>query len=246
MKLLITNDDGILSPGIAALAGALCAEHEVTVAAPSTEQSGVSHSLTFSYPLRVKRVNLNGLPVQAYAISGSPVDCVKFACGNLDTPFDMTISGINLGANAGIDVFYSGTVSAAMEAALNGVPAIAASCNSFTPQHLDATAEYVKRMITLSLERGIKLLNLNVPDLPLEDIRGVKAAPLGVPPYYTRYDERMDPHGAAYYWLPGRKPHEYPPQENTDCRWLHDGFATITPLLTDLTDFTAIKDIEQE
>ncbi|MEG1547773.1 MAG: 5'/3'-nucleotidase SurE [Clostridia bacterium] len=242
MKLILTNDDGIYAPGIIALARELQKEHDITIVAPSMQQSGTSHSITFIAPLRVNKVKINGLEgVSCYSVDGSPADCVKFAYGNLNIKQDIVISGINIGSNLGTDVFYSGTVSAAMEGALNGIPSIAVSCCSFTPKYLDTAALYAKYAIEVVLKEDYKVININVPDLPAAQIRGIKYTKLCSPSYETRYTECTDPHGMKYYWIPPALPSQFGPEDDNDGRWVEEGYVAITPLLTDLTDFSRVK-----
>ncbi len=245
MRILLSNDDGLFSPGIRALAELFHTEHEVYMAAPDTERSGASHSFTFSSPLRMNEVRLEGLyDVPAFAISGTPVDCVKIGLANLGFQPDIVISGINIGANLGTDTFYSGTVSAAMEAALLGIPAIAVSIRSFKPQHLKTAAVAAKNAIPYVYKCASSLLNVNVPDLPLEQIKGVKFTKLGKQVYAAEMIERTDPYMRKYYWMPSERLTVCSEDEDSDERWTRDGYVAITPLLTNLTDFASLSDMK--
>ncbi len=248
MRILVTNDDGVRAPGIAALARALANEHDVTVVAPAVEQSGVGHGFTFLTPLMSKRVDaeLGFGSMRAYAVSGTPVDCVKLGCYHLgeDCP-DFVFSGINCGANLGTDVLYSGTASAALEAAMLGIPAVAVSCESFTPSHYDSAAQYALELLHYLLEHPmppLTMINLNVPDLPYDQIRGLMPARLAHRRYDNRYDTRVDPRGGHYFWLNDTVAVNKGGDtgEDTDERWEHQGFATITPVGIDLTRFDAL------
>ncbi|MEM5788426.1 MAG: 5'/3'-nucleotidase SurE, partial [Syntrophobacteraceae bacterium] len=173
MKILLTNDDGIFAKGIEAIYLALAADHDVTVVAPETEQSAVGHAITWLDPLRVKPVNRNGT-FFGYALSGTPADCVKIAINELLIPRpQMVISGINLGANVGVNVIYSGTVSAATEGAVLGIPSIAVSFDSFTPSDFSAATEFIPRLVDLVDRHGLPpgiSLNVNIPDLPAAEV----------------------------------------------------------------------------
>ena len=245
MRILISNDDGLFSPGIRALAELFRVEHEVYMAAPDTERSGASHSFTFSSPLRMNEIRLDGLEdVPAYAISGTPVDCVKIGLANLNFTPELVISGINMGANLGTDTFYSGTVSAAMEAALLGIPAIAVSICSFRPQHLKTAALAAQRAIPYLSKCKRSLLNVNVPDLPADAIKGMKLTRLSKQVYASELIERTDPYMRKYYWMPSERLTTCAPEEDSDERWTREGYVALTPLLTDLTDFISLSGME--
>lgn len=245
MRILLSNDDGLFSPGIRALAELFHLEHEVFMAAPDTERSGASHSFTFSSPLRMTETRLDGLcDVPAYAISGTPVDCVKIGLANLGFIPDIVISGINIGANLGTDTFYSGTVSAAMEAALLGVPAIAVSICSFKPMHLSAAALAAKEAIPYLEKCKDLLLNVNVPDLPFEQLKGMKWTRLSKQVYASEMIERTDPHMRKYYWMPAERLTSCAPDEDSDERWTREGYVALTPLLTNLTDAASLSCME--
>jgi len=238
MNILLTNDDGIWAPGLRALHQALTqAGHHVTVVAPLTEQSAVGHAVTLSSPLRIKKVN-DG-PFQGFGVSGSPVDCVKIALGTVYnlTP-DVLISGINNGANVGVDILYSGTVAAATEAALVGIPALAVSVDDFNPVDLSPQAEYICDFIHRIDWKSLparRVLNVNFPHFPLPECKGLRLCPQTQAVYEDWYDERIDPRGRRYYWLCG----EILPQNlepDTDRTLLTQGYITMTPLTFDFTD----------
>ena len=247
MNILLTNDDGIWAPGLRSLYKALTdAGHEVTVVAPLTEQSAVGHAVTLSSPLRIKKVN-DG-PFQGFGVSGSPVDCVKIALGtvyNLEP--DVLISGINNGANVGVDILYSGTVAAATEAALVGIPALAVSVDDFNPQDLTQQAAYVCSLMqrvqwTALPER--RVLNLNFPKCALQESLGLRLCPQTQAVYEDWYDERTDPRGRSYFWLCG----EILPQNlepDTDRTLLTEGYITLTPLTFDFTDYQLMQELEE-
>lgn len=241
MKILITNDDGIYAAGIHSLAAAFCGEHEVYMVAPDSERSGAAHSLTLVTPLRIKKVELKDLPqVAAYSTNGTPTDCVKLAYGNLDIKPDLLLSGINHGGNLGTDVMYSGTVSAAMEAALLGIPAIAGSVYSHDPKNFAPTIKAIKEMIPKAMEHPGCVVNINAPDLPEEEIKGYKYTVCGVQEYETKYDERVDTHKTKYYWVPTRKTTTVLEDEDSDEKWVQYGYIAIVPLKYDFTDHSIL------
>lgn len=243
MKILLSNDDGILSPGLFALAKGLDSEHELFIAAPDSERSAASHALTLSSPLRAKKVALSGLEhIPSYAVSGTPADCVKIALGNLCEKPDVVVSGVNLGANKGTDVFYSGTVSAAMEGAIYGVPAIAVSNISYPPKHYETAVAAVKYALDLMHRDNYcaMLMNINVPDVPLTELKGYVITPAGQQIYEPAYHEYEDPRKQKYYWAPITRLTTYEAQEDSDERWTSEGYAALTPLMLDLTDYAGI------
>ncbi|MDO4567639.1 MAG: 5'/3'-nucleotidase SurE [Clostridia bacterium] len=241
MRILLTNDDGIDALGIRALAEALSPEHEVVIVAPDSQRSGASHSFTLYSPLRCRRTTLPGLSeIEAYAVNGTPVDCVKLAFGNLPFEPNLLIAGINCGENRGTDVFYSGTVAAAMEAALLGIPAIAASCISFEMANVRDIARVFAGIVRSLAARGVPkdlFINVNVPDLPYAELKGVAVTALSNQTYENVYDERIDTRGQKYFWIPSGKTTCCSPDDDNDERWGNDGYVVVTPLKADITDF---------
>lgn len=247
MDILLTNDDGIRAVGLRALYGALIkAGHRVHVAAPMTEQSAVGHSVTLFSPLRVKQVEEAGF--SGLGISGTPADCVKLALSHLlPKKPDMIVSGINAGANVGVDVLYSGTVSAATEGALAGIPAMAVSVDDYHPEELSAQAEYAVRMLDGAFWSSFPrhcVLNLNFPAGPLTEVKGLKVCSQTSSTYRDWYDERNDPRGNPYYWLCGVIPPENVEPES-DRGYLSRGFITATPLTFDLTHAGYLHTLER-
>jgi 5'-nucleotidase len=231
--ILITNDDGVLAPGIRAVADALRTIADVIVAAPDRERSAASHSISLDRPLRVDEVE-----PQTYAIDGTPVDCVYLALLHLvPRKPDLVVSGINNGYNLGSDVFYSGTVAGAVEGALRGVPALAVSLERRKPQDFSHAAEFARAIAAEVLRRGANalpdasLLSVNIPPGP---IRGYRVTFLGRRVYRDQVDVRQDLRGRSYYWIGG-------PEENatdlpgSDCSAVREGLASVTPLSLDLT-----------
>lgn len=243
MFLLLANDDGYLAPGIQALAEALRPEVErLVVMAPDRNMSGASHSLSLTRPLSVRSYGED-----VYSVEGTPSDCVHLALtGYFDEMPDMVISGINQGANMGDDVMYSGTVAAAFAGRHLGLPAIAISNESHNPKHYDASAQVavdlLKRIRQFPLPAGT-LLNVNVPDLPYSDIRGLKTTVLGARHPSQPLVRTQNPRGQTFYWL-GVAGQARASDENTDFYAVGEGFVSITPLQFDLTNHRQLQDVE--
>ncbi len=244
MRILLTNDDGIFAEGLCALYDVLCQDHEVFVVAPEAERSAVGHAITIADPLRVKKVK-RGNKFFGYAVNGTPADCVKIAIYELIGPnIDLVLSGINRGANVGINVLYSGTVSAATEGVILGYPGIAVSLNEYQEPDY-CFAAYFTSCLLESLKREIfseKIcLNVNIPFLPANEIRGVKFVRQSAAPLVEKFEKRIDPHGNIYYWQCSERFTETDPE--TDVVALHQGFITITPLHHNLTSFKVLKEL---
>lgn len=249
MHILVTNDDGVTAPGLLALAQAVRDFGKVSILAPDHNWSASGHVKTIDRPLRVKEVFLaDGSP--AWTCDGAPSDCVALAvCGFMEEKVDLVLSGINPYANLGHDVTYSGTVTAAMEAAIWGVPAIAMSLDS-PDNHLGvvdyAPAGGVAAWIVDAFSRyGLSsnsLLNVNVPFIPLVDIKGLRVTRMGLRVYHDKMDKRTDPRGRPYYWVIGDSPTGIP-ERGTDIGALVDGYVSITPLQLDLTAYHLMSDL---
>ncbi len=243
IKILVTNDDGIDSPGIKALSQAMAKLGDVIVVAPDRQQSAVGHTLTVARPLRVTKVMRNG-SLFGYAIDGSPSDCVKIAIHRLlpDKP-DLVVSGINHGRNTAINILYSGTVAAATEGMLAGIPSIAISLASHDlSQDTSVAAEYAyliaKKFVNSNLTPNF-LLNVNVPSVPKEHILGIKVAKHSSSYWEDTYEMREDPFGRKYYWFAG----EYCTPDDrldTDDVALESGYVTITPVHFDFTKYDVL------
>ncbi|CAM2060305.1 5'-nucleotidase SurE [Desulfovibrionales bacterium] len=238
MHLLLTNDDGIQAVGLRAMYAALLEDgHRVSVVAPITEQSAVGHAVTVASPLRVKEFRETDF--HGYGVSGTPVDCVKMALTALlpDTP-DLVVSGINAGSNVGVDLLYSGTVSAATEAAFFGLKAIAVSHDDFNPKHLAGHAAYVTVIIAYIPWATLPeqcVMNLNFPACPVEEAKPLVLCRHTRAMYNDTYDQRIDSRGRAYYWLTGSiSVDQISP--DTDRALLSAGHITLTPLCFDFTD----------
>lgn len=233
MHFLVSNDDGYLSPGLETLADKLKSWGQVSVVAPDRDRSGVSHALTLDRPLSVHEA-----PNGFRRVNGTPSDCVHLALtGLLEQEPDMVISGINHGANLGDDVLYSGTVAAAMEGRFMGYPAMAVSINSFSPQYLSSAASAVdallERLQNDALPRDT-ILNINVPDLPWNDIRGFQVTRLGQRHKSEPVVKTEDPRGREIYWVGPAGP-EQDAGEGTDFHAVREGWISITPLQADMT-----------
>ncbi len=237
MRILLTNDDGIHAPGLMALYTELKRDFDLSVVAPESEMSAVGHAITLRSPLRIQEIIKDG-SFFGYGVTGTPADCVKIAVQELmKSPPDMILSGINLGANVGVNVLYSGTVSAATEGAFLGVRSAAISLDTRKDPDFSVAASFSRKIIKLlagsELGNGIAL-NVNVPAIPHEHIKGVAITRQGVGRFRERYERRIDPRGNVYYWLTGetRVEHE---REDSDARALADGMIAVTPISFDLT-----------
>jgi len=241
LLVLVSNDDGVHAPGLAALATALAAIGEVWVVAPDRERSAVGHALTLHRPLTVEQ-----LGPRRFAINGTPSDCVNLAIlGLLPERPAVVVAGVNAGANLGDDVTYSGTVSAALEAALLGVPGLAVSlvqpgaAASYRPA-AQAAAALVRLMLGTG-DAGGRLLNVNVPP---GRPRGLRVTRLGRRVYSERVIERRDPRGRRYFWI-GAGPPAWDAAEDTDHATVRAGYISVTPLDTDLTDYAALRTLKE-
>jgi 5'-nucleotidase len=239
MRILLTNDDGIDAPGLAVLAEALRPHAELMIVAPATEQSAVGHAITIHDPLKV-RERYHGSELFGYAVHGTPADCVKLAlCSLMPQHPDLIMSGINNGANLSTDIIYSGTVSAATEGTLLGIPSLAVSINSFDRRAQFATAARAALQLLgvvphLQLPTGT-LLNVNVPDLPWAQLKGWKLTVQGRTKYVENYERRVDPRGNAYFWIAGTIV-ETDENPDADYRAVKNGFISLTPLHFDVTN----------
>jgi 5'-nucleotidase len=245
MKILLTNDDGIFAKGIEVLHKHLSKDHEVVVVAPETEQSAVGHAITLTDPLLVKSVNRNGL-FFGYAVKGTPADCVKLAINELvEQQPDLVVSGINLGANVGINVIYSGTVSAATEGAILGVPSMAISINTFRDPDFEPAARFARLLARQVNQHGLPphtSLNVNVPAIQENEIKGVRVTRQGITRFVESFDRRVDPRENIYYWQCGSTP---PSEEDddTDASALARDYISITPIHHDLTNYDFLRSL---
>jgi 5'-nucleotidase len=247
--ILVTNDDGVFAAGLFALVQEMRKLGKVTILAPDRNWSGGGHVKTLDRALRVREVQLADGTI-AFTSDGAPSDCVALATlGYFKEPVDLVVSGVNAGANLGHDVTYSGTVTAAMEAVIAGVPGVAVSLET-VDHHIGefdygpaarAAAKVVRQVIENGLSHEI-LLNVNVPFLPDDQIRGISLTRQGLRVYHSRLDERSDPRGKPYYWIGGDAPTGVP-ERGTDVGALAEGFVSVTPLQLDLTAYRALTDL---
>jgi len=246
MKILVCNDDGIGSEGIFQLADALSEIGDVTVIAPIAEQSAVGHSITMKVPLRYTKYRMrNGF--NAFAVDGTPADCVKFGIKNLlnEVP-DIVVSGINHGANTAISIIYSGTVSAAREAAIMDCPAIAFSITDHKPKYFDVARKVAKELTLKVVGNGLKkgtLLNVNIPNLPENQIKGIIPTIQGNSKWDDIYEERVDPYGNNYYWLTGTMT-DFDTGLQHDQIAVKNNYVAVTPIHFDLTDYESFEDLK--
>ncbi len=247
MKILLANDDGINAAGIKAMKKALSTIAEVTVVAPETEMSAVGHSITISDPLRVREVSVNG-DLFGIAVNGTPADCVKIAIRALmDTKPDMVVSGINHGQNVATNVIYSGTVSAATEGTILGIPSVAISLASFASRDFTVASEYGARIVKQVAARGLPkgvLLNVNVPACPRDEVKGVKVCHLGQSKFKEIFEKRVDLRQDSYYWQGGHMEVDES-DSDADIGWLHRNWITVTPIHFDLTRYDFLDQIRQ-
>lgn len=248
MRVLITNDDGIGSPGLAPLVRAFDPVGEVFVVAPEHERSATGHAITLHKPLRASAAGIPGSAARAWSTNGTPADCV--ALGMLDLLAarpDVVVSGINVGPNMGRDLTYSGTVSGAMEGAIFGVPSIAVSIGAFRSPIFAVAAEFAVFLAQAIQSHGLPedtLLNVNVPNLPRDQIKGVAITRQGTKRYVSRLEKRADPRGRTYYWLTG-EPAPQQDEAGTDSWALAQGQISVTPIGLDLTSARLRAVLEQ-
>lgn len=246
LKILVSNDDGIDSQGISTLVKSLKQIADVTVVAPQYEQSAVGHAITMKIPLRITPYFKNG-DFFGYAVDGTPADCVKIGIRNImKEPPDLVISGINNGSNTAINIIYSGTVSAAREAAIMDVPSFAISVTNHHPKNFAFAAKLAQKLALKMKNYHLPLgtmLNVNVPDVPEEEIKGVVLTKQGKAKWDDIYEERKDPYGREYYWLTG-KLLEVDNDLDIDQVTIKNNCVSITPIHFDLTDYESFKNMK--
>ena len=246
--ILVTNDDGMFAPGIKALVEVASQMGEVVVVAPDSPQSGQGHAITLTEPLRLNKVDVFD-EIEAYECSGTPVDCVKLAKHVLlkDRTIDLCVSGINHGSNASINILYSGTMSAAMEASLEGIQSIGFSYLDYSFEADFTTARvYAEKIIRFALSNSFgesKLLNVNIPILPVDQVKGIKVCRQAEGNWREEFIESQDPRGQKYYWLTGSFGVETSDQD-TDIWALDNGYVSVVPSGHDLTTYSAIKTLQ--
>ncbi|MHB1921539.1 MAG: 5'/3'-nucleotidase SurE [Chitinophagaceae bacterium] len=247
--ILVTNDDGITAPGIRALIESVFPLGKVVVVAPDSPQSGKGHAITIGIPLRLDRVDIFG-QVEAYQCSGTPVDCVKLAKDKvLGRAPDICVSGINHGANHSINVIYSGTMSAAMEAAIEGIPSVGFSLldtrfDADFSKAKETVRQITEKMMAWKLPRG-SLFNVNIPGNEGHEIRGIKICRQANAKWVEKFDERKDPTGKKYYWLTGEFKN-LDSGKDTDVWALEHHYISVVPVQFDLTDYALKKKLDRE
>jgi 5'-nucleotidase len=247
MRFLLTNDDGIYAKGLSALYDELSQQADCLIVAPEIEQSAVGHAITIFRPLMVRKAMKNGIFL-GYAVYGTPADCVKIGIKELsDKPVDLVVSGINRGANVGINIIYSGTVSAATEAVIMGVPALAVSLDTHKEADYTFAARFAGKMVHLFIsnsELKNTAVNVNIPALPREKIKGVAIVRQGKGNIIEHFEKRVDPRDNTYYWISGES-QPATEQLDTDISALAAGFITITPIQYDLTRYDLLETLQQ-
>lgn len=242
MKILLTNDDGINAPGLYALSRELRKIGRTSIVAPETEQSAIGHAITLSNPLRLREVCRDG-SFYGHSVNGTPADCVKLgAMVIFKGPPDVVVSGINLGPNLGIDVIYSGTVSAATEGTILGIPSVAISLATRKHPDYSFAAAFARGLCLKVKEKKLPagiLLNVNIPAVPSGKIKGVKITRQGKARFKDTFEKRTDPRGNAYYWLTGEIIGEEGDKE-ADGKAVKENYISITPLHFDLTSYPNI------
>lgn len=245
MKILLTNDDGINALGLYALYQEMIKIGKVTIVAPDSEKSAVGHAITLSDPLRVTDFYKNG-KFYGYAVNGTPADCVKLAYWALDIKTDIVISGINLGPNTGINILYSGTVSAATEGMFLDIPSMAVSLTTFHNPDFRFAAKFARKLSQVVVKKGLPkgtLLNVNIPPVKEKDIQGVIITKQGNSYYQEKFDKRVDPHNKIYYWLTGKKV-DLQEGDDVDDRAVENNKISITPVHFDLTNYDFLDELK--
>lgn len=247
--ILVTNDDGILAPGIKALISVMKTIGDVVVVAPDSPQSAMGHAITINNTLHIDKITLDQEVHSAYSCSGTPVDCVKIAVHEiLGRKPDLCVSGINHGSNSSINVIYSGTMSAAVEAGIEGIPAIGFSLLDYNwDADFEGLKTFVKTITLQVLENGLPegvVLNVNFPKLKEEEIKGIKICRQAKASWVEEFDKRTNPQGKVYYWLTGRFVNE-DSGDDTDEWALENGYVSVVPVQFDLTAHTAISTLKK-
>jgi 5'-nucleotidase len=246
MNILLTNDDGIYASGLWALHRRFSLSHAATVVAPDRERSAVGHGITLHEPLRATRIRVNG-EGKGYAVNGTPADCIKLSVLEiLKNRPDIVISGINPGANVGINAHYSGTVAAAREAALLGLTALAVSVNSPQPAFLEEAAAFIECLAGLVMSKGLPrgvFLNVNLPDIAMKTVRGVSISRQGIAVVREGFEKRMDPRNRPYYWQELASPADFW-ESDMDGAVLSRESISITPMRCDMTDYESMTGLK--
>ncbi len=248
--ILVTNDDGVAAPGIEALIAVMSEIGRVLVVAPDKPQSAMGHAITINNTLHLNKISKEGDLITKYSCSGTPVDCVKIAVNEIlkEKP-DLCVSGINHGSNAAINIIYSGTMSAAIEAGIEGIPAIGFSLLDYDwNADFEAIKPFVKKIALQVLEEKIKtdlILNVNFPKLPHQDIKGIKICRQAKAYWIEKFDKRRSPLGQDYYWLTGEFINEEKGNAETDEWALENGYISVVPVKYDLTEHQKVETLKK-
>lgn len=247
--ILVTNDDGITSPGIAALAEVMGELGEVVVIAPDKPQSGVGHAITIHSTLRINKTKFHNAKIE-YSVTGTPVDCVKMCISEiLKQKPDLCVSGINHGSNISINVIYSGTMSAAIEGAIEGIPSIGFSLmHDSIDADFSASREVAKTVAKQVLQHGLPkdtCLNVNIPRLNLSEIKGIKICRQARANWIEEFDRRKDPSGNPYFWLTGKFINYDEGKTDTDVWAVKNGFVSVVPIQFDMTNYTSLSVLDK-
>ncbi len=246
--ILVTNDDGITAPGIRALIDMAKDFGDIYVVAPDSPQSGMGHAVTLHSIIQIEEIQIEEETRKEFSCSGTPVDCVKLAVSNiLPRKPDLCISGINHGSNSSINVIYSGTMSAAVEAGIEGIPAIGFSLSDFSYNaDFDAARVFIQKIIAEVLEKGLPkgvVLNVNIPKLPKEDLQGIKVCRQADAKWIEEFDKRVDPRGKTYFWMTGEFKN-LDKGEDTDEYALSQGYISVVPVRFDLTAHHVLSEMK--
>lgn len=247
LKILVSNDDGIDSPGLFALVQELKKIADVTIVAPDKQQSAVGHAITVRLPLRAHKFHKDG-KFFGYAVNGTPADCVKLGVRTLmrEKP-DLVISGINHGSNVAVNVIYSGTVSAATEGTILGIPSIAVSLATYDEPDFSYAAKFTQKLAAMIVQNGLPdrtLLNINVPPVPESEIKGIVVTKQGKSNWDDTYDVRKDPNGRTYYWLTGEF-NVLDQEDDADFIAIRNNMVSMTPIHYNLTDYETFEKMKQ-
>jgi len=245
MRVLITNDDGIFSDGLKVFVNCIPSSVEKIIVVPEVESSAIAHAINLFNPLRMREINL--FYSQCYVVNGTPVDCVKIAVKEiLKKNPDFVISGINLGPNLGMDILYSGTVAAAAEGAILGIPSIAISIADYKNFDFNSVEKVVreiwKRLMKIKLPEDT-ILNVNIPNIQFDKVKGIKVTYQSKSRFKEEYEKRKDPRGTPYFWLKGI--FKIKGEKGSDVEAIKNGFISITPLNLDLTDYNFLEEIKK-
>ncbi len=245
-NILVTNDDGIDAKGIRTLVKALSEIANVYVVAPDTQRSACGHGITMHVPMVVREAEFPGA-VKAWATSGTPADCIKLGVKEFVDKVDLVVSGTNMGANVGNDCFYSGTVSGAAEGIFCDCPAVAMSICSHHPKNYEPSMKMAQKVVQTVFEKGLEpgvMLNVNLPDIPAEEIQGVRVTKIGRVSYKEGFKHGISNSGNKFYWYNG-EPIKLEQDEDSDIQAIRDKYISISPLRFDITDYASIDDVKK-